>query len=446
VTSPFGFAGRIGRGAYALGSLAAFFSQHLLVALLIGLGPAPKPLPWWFWVHPLWSVVRGDQPLEPSGQILVMIAALAATWVLVALAVRRAQSVRAAWMASLAVAPLFQLIPMVWFSIAPELGPEPKPPAPALEPSSRDAVLGLLAGAGLSVAAVALSTLVFRTYGWGLFFASPFVIGLTTAYIVNRRAEVSLGRTFSVTSLALCFASLALLAFALEGAICLLFAAPLIFGMAFIGCAFGRAVASSRRGPGTTLMSIAVIPMLLIGELAAPPRAGFESVESVEVNASPAAVWESVVHMGPIPDAPAIPFRWGLAYPMRGEIVGSGVGAIRTGVFSTGVAYERVTEWEPGRKLSFIVLSDPPTMRELSPYREVNAPHVRGYFRTRDARFSIDALPNGKTRLTLSTLHDLELAPGAYWTPFAQWAVHTNKTRVLNHFRQQAEAASLATD
>ena len=163
------------------------------------------------------------------------------------------------------------------------------------------------------------------------------------------------------------------------------------------------------------------------------------TVESIDVAASPAAVWDSIVHMGPIPDAPAAPFRWGLAYPLRGEIHGAGIGAIRVGVFSTGVAYERVTEWAPGRKLSFIVLSDPPSMHELSPYAHVNAPHVRGYFRTRDARFTITPLANGRTRLTLATHHDLDLEPALYWLPMAQWAVHANKVRVLRHFRDQAE-------
>ena len=108
-------------------------------------------------------------------------------------------------------------------------------------------------------------------------------------------------------------------------------------------------------------------------------------------------------------------------------------------MFSTGVAYERVTVWRPGRQLDFIVLSDPPSMRELSPYPKVDAPHVRGYFRTLDARFTLTPLGPDRTRLTLATRHELDLDPAPYWLPFAQWAVHANKVRVLQHFRQQAE-------
>jgi hypothetical protein len=152
-------------------------------------------------------------------------------------------------------------------------------------------------------------------------------------------------------------------------------------------------------------------------------------------------VWNAIVHMGPIPAPPSPPFSWGLAYPMSGSIHGSGVGAIREGVFSTGVAFERVTEWDPARHLSFIVLSDPPTLHELSPNQHVNAPHVNGYFRTLDAGFTIKQLENGHTLLSLATRHALDLNPAFYWLPMAKWAVHENKVRVLTHFARRAEAA-----
>ncbi len=441
--SPFSFHGEMGRPTYAIASTAAFFSQHLFVFLVsVAFGMA-HATPWWFWLTPLRVIASGGKLLPSWILLLAMAVTLAVDWLLAAFAFRRARQAGGyAGLAAFVVAPGLQVLVVLWLSLAPRRSKAIlEPIAASARPAATMAVVGMLAGAALSVGAVAFSTLVLHLYGYGLFVASPFVIGLTTAYIANRDADIGGSRTLAAVFMGLFLGGFALLGLAFEGVICLIMASPLIAAIGAVGGVLGRALA--RRSPrrrGATMMSVAIMPLLLIGEVALPPRASFESVESIEVSAPPAAVWDAVVHMGPIPDAPAAPFRWGLAYPVRGEILGTGVGAIRRGVFSTGVAYERVTEWEPNQKLSFIVLSDPPTMRELSPYSSVNAPHTVGYFRTLDARFTIAPLTDGKTRLTLATRHELDLEPALYWMPFAAWATHANKTRVLQHFRQQAEA------
>lgn len=441
--SAFSFKGELGRRAYAAASIAIFFSQHLFAYSVLSVADVQLNALWWFWLNPLRAISAVGRPLPDWIMPAAMIMALVVDWLLVALAFRRARQANTdGGLAALSIVPFLQVPVILWLSVAPKKR-EPTPARPSEKGplTAGTAVRGLLVGAGLCVAAVAVSTLILHRYGYGLFVVSPFVIGLTTAYIANRKTDVGTSQTVSIVLSALVLGGIALLTFAFEGEICLIFAAPLAFGMGIIGGLLGRALARvgrPRRGP--ILMNIAVLPLLLAGEVILPPKASFESTESVEVAASPAAVWDAVVHMGPIPDAPVAPFRWGLAYPMRGEILGTGVGAIRRGVFSTGVAYERVTEWTPQQKLSFVVLSDPPTMRELSPYRHVNAPHVIGYFRTLDARFTILPLANGKTRLSLATRHELDLEPALYWLPFAEWATHANKVRVLKHFRQQAEA------
>jgi hypothetical protein len=108
-------------------------------------------------------------------------------------------------------------------------------------------------------------------------------------------------------------------------------------------------------------------------------------------------------------------------------------------VFSTGIALERVSEWEPGRKLAFEVISEPPSMRELSPYTHVHAPHVEGYFRTTLTSFELVPLPGGGTRIVERTVHELRLDPVLYWLPMARWAVHENNLRVLDHIGRQSE-------
>jgi hypothetical protein len=151
------------------------------------------------------------------------------------------------------------------------------------------------------------------------------------------------------------------------------------------------------------------------------------------------AVWNAILHMDRIDEPPALPFRLGVAYPIAGHVIGEGVGALRRGEFSTGIADERVTEWIPQRRLSFTVMSDVPAMHELSPYQHVHAPHAVGYFRTIDTSFELVQRPDGSTQLNERTSHELRLDPILYWLPLARWVIHQNNARVLAHIRQQAE-------
>lgn len=387
------------------------------------------------WIDPEWKSGFGLQ-------LLIMLVDIVVAWVLLALAIRRARTEGSSPLtACLAIVPIIQIPIIVWLA-APPLDASPSRGVRARVPLGV-ALKGLSVGLVLTVLLVAVSTLVLRSYGSGLFLASPFFVGCVTAYIGNRHADIGSAATFRLVLGACFLGAVGLMAVAIEGVVCLALASPIIAVMAGMGGLAGRAIARKRAGAsGRVAMSFAVLPVLFAVDLIAPPNYAFESVESIEVAASKQDVWDAVVHMGPIPAPPPAPFRWGLAYPMSGTITGSGIGAIREGVFSTGVAYERVTEWEPGSRLSFVVLSDPPTMRELSPYQTVHAPHVIGYFRTLDARFTITPLANGHTRLSLATQHELDLSPAFYWSPMAKWAVHTNKVRVLAHFAQQAEATA----
>ncbi len=179
--------------------------------------------------------------------------------------------------------------------------------------------------------------------------------------------------------------------------------------------------------------------MLFAFESVLPSETHFETRETVTVAAPPEAVWAALLRMDTIDELPALPFRLGVAHPIRGEVIGEGVGALRRGEFSTGVAIERVTEWQLNRKLAFVVEIDVPSMRELSPYHHVYAPHAVGYFRTALTSFELAPLPDGRTQIVEQTSHQLRLEPVLYWLPMARWIVHLNNTRVLTHIKRQAE-------
>ncbi|MEO6040485.1 MAG: hypothetical protein ABIP41_01150 [Croceibacterium sp.] len=303
-------------------------------------------------------------------------------------------------------------------------------------------IAGTLAGVAIILAAVAISALVFRAYGWGLFVLTPLVVGFTTGYSVNRSELQSAAKTNGLVLLAAALGCFGLILFALEGLVCLVLASPLGALLAVAGGSLGRRAARVGKDPATPLYCIALLPLMFMADALSPPDALMLTNESIVVKAPASRVWHEIVSDDPIAEPPSLVGRLGLAYPERAHLWGDRVGALRTGYFSTGLAQERVTHWDVGKLLAFEVLSQPPAMTEMSPYNHVNAPHVTGYFETGETRFELEPLSESRTRLTILAAHRLRIAPVFYWEPIAQFAAQTNTRRVLRDVKSKAEKST----
>ena len=308
--------------------------------------------------------------------------------------------------------------------------------------STFQVIAGTLAGVGIILLAVLISALVFRAYGWGLFVLTPFVVGFTTGYLVNRHELQTMKTTNALVLLAAALGCLGLIMFALEGLICLVLASPLAALLAIGGGALGRRAARLGKEPAGPLYCVALLPLMFAADAISPPDALMLTDESIVIDAQPSRVWQAVTSDDPIWEPPTLVGRLGLAYPERGHLEGKGVGATRSGFFSTGVAREKVTEWQKDRTFGFVVLKQPPAMTEMSPYHHVHAPHVNGYFETGETRFEIEPLDGQKTRLTILAAHHLRIDPIIYWQPIARWAASSNTRRVLRDIRSKAETTA----
>ena len=453
--TPFTFKGRIGRAPYAAWSIAIFLSQDLIPLAAGNLSSADVRA--YLIPHRALQAVSGAGDFVPVlGTAYLLIVA----WALAALAFRRANDAYVSgWIAAFAITPVIQILVILVLCFPPsepdrdlvlcfassEPGREPRTTATHAATSQSiqtwaSAAQGVLAGAGLTLGAVALGTLVFRTYGSALFLLTPFVVGTVSAYIANHRADIGGRQTAFTVVIAVVLGSLTLVALAVEGIICIIMAAPLGLGMALLGGVLGRAmVLQARRPARQPLQCVALLPLMFAVEHVLPPSAHFETDQTIAVAAPPEMVWKSILSTDPIEGPLALPFRLGVAYPLRGKVVGEGVGVVRYGEFSTGTAIERMTEWVPNRKLAFEVVRDIPGMRELSPYEHVHAPHLIGYFRTISTSFELVPRPDGGTDIIERTSHELRLDPVPYWLPMAQWIVRQNNARVLAHIRTHAE-------
>jgi hypothetical protein len=435
------FRGTLRPMPYAMAAFGVLVTQHLLIAVACYRLPPDAQL--WSHLSMYPFVFFGPPGLSPQIADLITFAdvvlTFVAAWFLGALALARVNDRGGgAAIGAATVLPIVQVPAILYLALA-------RPPKASIQADGKPgfpwsaAAQGVAAASALSLFSVAVGALGFGSYGWAMFCGTPLLIGIVSAYLANRTRDIGFSRTVEVVAVAHLLGGIGLLSFALEGIVCLVMAAPFALALGFAGGLIGRWLAGALKKPvRNTLASFALLPLAFAAEHAIPDTTCFATADSIDVRAPPAAVWQALTHMGRIEAKPGLLFRIGFSYPTEGVIHGQGVGAIREGHFSTGVAYERVTDWQPGRRLTFDVLSDAPSLRELSPYQDVHAPHVEGYFRTRTAEFDITPIAGG-SRLTLKTTHELDINPAFYWAPIAQWVTHQNKVRVLTHFRDLAE-------
>jgi hypothetical protein len=293
-------------------------------------------------------------------------------------------------------------------------------------------------------------TEVLAVYGYVLFlglpallgFLAPLVfVGLTGSSMVTGRESVGLAL---VAGLILCSS---LLVIGVEGLICLAMAMPLVLGGAVAGSLLGWLFLWVMRGTRQrcgALVLLVLTPCLMgVEAYVLPPPPVFEVRTEVVVDAPPEVVWEHVVSFAELPPPTDWLFDTGIAYPLRAEIDGEGVGAIRRCVFSTGAL--PITVWDPPRRLAFDVVDTPPPLEEWNPLHEVHPPHLEGFMVSERGEFRLEPLTGGGTRLVGTTFYRHSLWPARYWEVWSEFILHRIHLRVLRHIAREA-AASVAAD
>jgi len=439
----FGFSKPVDRGTYLRHGLGLTVFKYAIDALLVGLvtGKFWTPL---HYLSPLTGVrlalLRGAPPwLLP----LMVVIALPFLWIGVSMSMRRAVDAGLSpGVALLFFLPGVNILLMLGLCL-----PDSVRYAPGTGPSERivrsrerlqSAMLGVAASLAITLVSVLVAIYLKRRYSAGFFLGVPFTIGYISSYIYNYHAE---RRPFESLELALASVTIAagaMVVFALEGVICIGMALPLAWVIAWPGAALGRAMARRATLMSTGAGMALLTPIFLGVEPRATPST-HEVVTVVEIAAPPEVVWRHVVTFPDLPPPTEFLFRAGVAAPTRARIEGSGVGAVRYCDFTTGSFVEPITAWDENRLLAFDITTQAPPMTEWSPYRNVNPPHLDGYFRATHGEFRLTPLPGGRTRLEGRTAYVVDMFPQRYWTLPAGRIVAAIHERVLRHIAVLAE-------
>lgn len=297
-------------------------------------------------------------------------------------------------------------------------------------------------GAGLTW--LFISATIQGDYGMVLFVVVPMVMAFTAVGVYSLwKLPITLGRAHALGYAALGLTMFIVFVAAMDGVICILMALPLEAGGCEIGI-FGAYAIWKRdpdKGPVALIVLLALVPGAgYLEEASTRPKT--RTVESqVVIAAPPQTVWDIVVMEHDLPAPTDWWLRTGIAYPITAEVDGQGIGAIRSGRFSTGRYSERITAWDSPRRLEFDVTESPEPMVEIS-YRDIHPRHLHGYSEAVRGSFELIPIGDDSTRLIGTSWYNLDLRPVFYWSLWTDYFMKKVQHQVLEYIRQTAEAAS----
>ncbi len=446
----FGVEGRITRLDYLVCGLLLAIVKYAVEAGMLWLVAARFFYPWDF-VNPVMSVrtemAQGAPAWLPG---FLFLWTLPFVWVAVSMSVRRAADAGCSpWLGMMVLVPLLNLPFMLTFCTLPS-GKRFRHVSPRrTAPTNRGRALSaaVASGVGLLAGAIIMLPSIYweGSYGAVMFLGGPLMMGATAAYVDNRHYSRGFGSAFALGAVTICFGLLAFMLFALEGAVCLVMAAPLMVPLGAVGGLLGKAIADRvSAGRHQLMAAVALAPLAAGWEARVAPSPEYAVVSSVEIDAPSETVWKNVVAFPELPAERPWYFRWGISCPERARIEGHGVGAVRYCEFTTGAFVEPITRWDQPRWLAFDVVEQPDPMFELSFHEHVHPPHLDGYLRSTHGEFRLIALPTGGTRLVGSTWYRLRMYPAWYWTGWSDGLIHRIHERVLEHIKRLAEADPVA--
>ena len=227
----------------------------------------------------------------------------------------------------------------------------------------------------------------------------------------------------------------------LEGAICVVFAAPAMLLLASLGgCVAGSEAARSR---GDVPIAI-LLPWVVMGlERGSPgPTKQVVTTTQIEIAAPASAVWPLVVSVDSIRDGerrPAFFTAIGFPRPIAATLDHAGVGGVRTASFDRGVVFrEAVVEWVPERRLRFTIDARAVPTTALDPHVTIGGP----FFDVLTGTYELRPVSPARTVLVLRSEHQVSTRFNLYAAWWADRVMASVQRNILVVLKERAELAA----
>lgn len=253
----------------------------------------------------------------------------------------------------------------------------------------------------------------------------PAALGAVAVAVASRGAPASVARAICLPWLSVLCLMAGVFVTLFEGTVCIVMAAPVFLTASSVGglSVYVAHQVRGRRAASRTAAALAVVPFLAgpLEERLPRPDVVRTVTTVTEVDAPGGVLFRHVVRVPAIrrEETRFSPFHAiGIPRPLEATIDREGTGALRVARFAGGLRFEeRVTEWEPPRRLAFTIGVVPASILP-----GVLDEHVRVGSREFDVvwgGFTIEPLGGGRSRLVLTSRHRLSTRLNPYaglWT------------------------------
>ena len=253
------------------------------------------------------------------------------------------------------------------------------------------------------------------------FIVVPLMMGIVSAF-VWRKLPLKTGSLLLLSLINTIVGLILAAVFFSEGVICLLMAAPLVWGFLLLGTLIGWQIVQPRT---PKVLRVSVTPVL-IGMLAIDCLASHGYERTVEtrrvISAPPAKVFPHVVAFPKIDEPPSFWLcRIGLPAPEVVTVRGSRRDCIFTGNL---IFQERITENVPGKRLTFEITHQP------------DHPEILGHAQVEKGQMELIDNRDGTTTLIGRSWYRLYVHPAWYFDRWAQGIGHAVHERVFDNIEK----------
>ncbi len=229
-----------------------------------------------------------------------------------------------------------------------------------------------------------------------------------------------------------------------EGVICLLMLAPIWLAFGWIGAAQMRRFRNRSSDSFKVHSSLLLLPLFsgAIETQIAVPHDQITLTRDIVINAAPEEIWPFAVANPHIGETEG---RWtftqnivGLPRPRATTLKGTGVGAVRTAYWGDHVNFEeRITTWQPGRKLGWTFAFTNTSMRD---YTDKHIAPDGEFLKIDTGDYTFTPIGAGKTLVTLRTVYIAKTHVNFYASLWGEILLGDVENNILAIIKDRAEA------